>query len=162
MTVPNTHPTAGADTAAPASGSAIRATPLGTHAAIVVASGGRGPATAMVTGELDLACSDALAAALCAALDECAAGVALDLGAVDFFDCAALHALERAREHAARRGRRLTLERSSAAVDLVFELTRPLWSKTAWPVAESGRSQSGGLPGLEESAPSGRDPAPPR
>ena len=110
-----------------------RAEPLGMHAAIVVTSDGQGPASAAVTGELDLACADALTAALCSALDEHAAGVLLDLAAVDFFDCAALHALERARDHAAHRGRRFALERSSAAVDLVLDLARPLWCATTRP-----------------------------
>jgi anti-anti-sigma factor len=99
-----------------------RATPLSADAAIVVTASDPGPATATVTGELDLTCAESLAEAVCSALDAHAGGVLLDLAGVRFFDCAGLHALERARRHAERRGARLVLGNSSAAVDLLLAL----------------------------------------
>jgi anti-anti-sigma factor len=101
-----------------------RPVPLGATAAIAVTADPDGSATAAVTGELDLACAHELATALCSAVDTHAAGVMLDLAEVGFFDCSALHALERAHRHAESRGRRIVLRRSSAAVDRVLELAR--------------------------------------
>lgn len=110
--------TAVADSSAPRSGR----TTLGPHATIAVAPAGSAGALAVVAGELDLACADQLTAAICRALDEHPAGVRLDMAGVRFFDCAAFHALQRARRHAQRTGRTLTLERSGEAVDLVLGL----------------------------------------
>lgn len=92
-----------------------------------------------MTGELDLACAHALTAALRSALGRHAQGVTLDLSGVEFFDCAALHALEHARHHAERVGRPLTLERSSPAVDLVLRLTDSLQPDAAGQAEGPGR-----------------------
>ena len=118
----NAYSLPAATTYAPAPGSDLGPTRLGANAAVVVLPGEQGPATAVLTGELDLGCVDALTATLCTALDESATGIMLDLTNVGFFDCAALQALERARQHAEQHDRRLTLERSSTAVDLVLGL----------------------------------------
>jgi anti-anti-sigma factor len=130
MTVLNAH------VDAPAAATAVpsdRATSLGAHATIRVTTDGRLPATAVVTGDLDFACADGLAVALCSALDDHAPGLLLDLTAVGFFDCAALHALEFVSCHAERRGRRLVLEHSSAAVDSVFRMVAPRWEPALRP-----------------------------
>lgn len=107
------------------------ATALGARAAIAITPGAAGPARAVVTGELDLASAHGLTTALCHALDRHVQGIALDLSEVTFFDCAALHALERTRHHAERVGRLLALERSSAAVDLVLRLAESMRADTA-------------------------------
>jgi anti-anti-sigma factor len=133
MAVLNTHTTATRfDSPCPA-------TALGVNATIVITPDGDGRAIAAVTGELDFACAHDLAAALCSALDSHALGVQLDLAEVKFFDCAALHALERARHHAERVGRPLTLKRSSAAVDLVLRLAASIRVDAAEWVAEPAR-----------------------
>jgi anti-anti-sigma factor len=97
-------------------------TPLGAGATIIITAPEQGPATATVTGELDLACAELLAEALRSALDAHTDGVLLDLAGVSFFDCASLHALQQARRHAECLGRCLVLQHSSAAVDLVLAL----------------------------------------
>lgn len=107
--------------AAEPSGSACRTAALGVHASVAVTTNDRGPARVAVNGELDLACAASLTSGLCSALDEHPYGLLLDLAGVEFFDCAALHALERAQRHADQSGRRMVLEKSSAAVDLILE-----------------------------------------
>lgn len=111
-----------------------RTTRLGPYASIVLTTPERGPATAAVAGEIDMATCAGLCAELCGAVDQYAPTehgpvLLLDLAAVDFFDCAALQALDRARHHAGRRNCRLVIERSSEAVDLVLGLVgAPAWN----------------------------------
>lgn len=100
-----------------------QATTLGAYATIRCVPGTHGPSTAVVTGELDLACADELAATLCAAVEDSAWGLRVDLAAVDFCDCAGLRSLVCAQNFAADCGRSFVLARSSLAVDRVLELT---------------------------------------
>lgn len=101
-------------------------TPLGATAAISVKTDGLGGAIAHVTGELDLACADRLTVALCAALDAHPTGLLLDLSGVEFFDCAALHAIEGARRHAEALSRPLAVGGASTVVERVFGLVEHL------------------------------------
>ncbi|HWG26129.1 STAS domain-containing protein [Actinospica sp.] len=136
MTVVDPH---NATTAAPASDQGYRATPLGTSAAIVVTFERCCAATAVVTGELDLACADDLVAAMCSTLDGQVSGLQIDLAGVEFFDCAALHALERVQEYAERRGCRVSLERWSVSVELVLALAEPSgWARPGPRIAGHG------------------------
>jgi anti-anti-sigma factor len=93
------------------------------HVAIRLPRAGGGPTTAIVAGELDLACADELAAILCRTLDDSPTGLRIDLGGVEFCDCAGLRALLRARKFARDHGRSFTLERSSPAMDLILRIT---------------------------------------
>jgi anti-anti-sigma factor len=115
------HPIAEAADPPASSAPSCRTAALGVQATIAVTANDQGPASVAVTGELDLASAEGLASALCGALDEHASGLLLDLAGVEFFDCAALHALEHAQRHAERCGRSLVLEKSSASVDLILE-----------------------------------------
>lgn len=98
-----------------------------------------------VAGELDLAVTDSLSAALQSRLDRCPTGeVLLDLSAVSFCDCVGLRALLRAQAHAAGRGQTLRLHGASQAVLRILELTdcRHLFGLPAGP-AEESRAWSG-------------------
>lgn len=93
------------------------------HVAIRLPGAGGGPTTAIVAGELDLACADELAAILCRTLDDSPSGLRVDLGGVEFCDCAGLRALLRVRKVARDRGRWFALEHSSPAMNLILKIT---------------------------------------
>lgn len=83
-------------------------------------------------GEHDLATQAELEDAVAAVLDA-DADVVVDLSETEFIDSSTIHSLERARQLAAERGKRVTVQTSTqhAIVERVLELTGAL---AAWPV----------------------------
>lgn len=83
-------------------------------------------------GEHDLATQAELEDAVAAVL-ETDADVVVDLSEAEFIDSSTIHSLERARQLAAERGKRVTVQTSTqhAIVERVLELTGAL---AAWPV----------------------------
>jgi anti-anti-sigma factor len=77
-----------------------------------------------VRGEIDLDCAETLYQALTSCLADTPSGVDVDLAAVDFFDCAGLNVLLRARSAARARGAQLCLTAMSPAVARLLDLTR--------------------------------------
>ncbi|HWG01328.1 MAG TPA: STAS domain-containing protein [Trebonia sp.] len=104
----------------PASGTERK---LSTVAGIRIITDGPGPVSAVVTGELDLACVRALTNALCEAVDAHPAGVCVDLTNVDFCGCCAVRSLLTARTFAVDLGREFAIGSQSQTVARVLELT---------------------------------------
>lgn len=96
---------------------------LGERASIRVATRGPAPVTVVVTGEIDLACSDELTAHLCTALDAYPQGIELDFASVSFCDCRGLTAMLTAQISARRLGRHFALGPHSPIVARLLELT---------------------------------------
>ncbi|NJP45771.1 STAS domain-containing protein [Actinacidiphila epipremni] len=76
-----------------------------------------------VEGEVDLDCADTLHQVLADCLQAGPRGVDLDLTGAEFFDCAGLNALLRARSGARAAGAELTVTAVSPAVARVLDLT---------------------------------------
>jgi anti-sigma B factor antagonist len=96
---------------------------LGTYATICLVVRGPAPVTVFVTGDIDLACADQLAAVLHMTLDAYPQGIDLDLASVRFCDCRGLRALLAAQAFARRRGRPFALGPYSPIVARLLELT---------------------------------------
>jgi anti-anti-sigma factor len=75
------------------------------------------------TGELDLAASDLLSARVSELLESGPAHVVLDLGGVTFLDSSGLRMILEARNRAAARAVRFTVEPGPPPVQRIFELT---------------------------------------
>jgi anti-sigma B factor antagonist len=88
----------------------------------ILRQSGRDVAWVRVTGELDLATVPQLEQTLGQA-QLCARRVVLDLRQLTFMDCAGLHVILDASDHASQAGARLVLVRGPAPVDRVFTLT---------------------------------------
>jgi anti-anti-sigma factor len=96
---------------------------LSAYATIRLAASGPAPVTVFVTGDIDLACADELAALLRTTVGAYSQGVDLDLAAVCFCDCRGLRAVLTAQVFARRRGRHFALGPHSPAVARLLELT---------------------------------------
>ena len=84
--------------------------------------GGFGAAVVHLAGELDIANAPRLEQALNEAQVD-ARLVVLDLRELEFIDCAGMHVIVDADEHARRDGNRLIVMRGPAQVDKLFTLT---------------------------------------
>jgi anti-anti-sigma factor len=89
------------------------------HAALEIAAR---TARIVVTGELDVACIDALRAVLDDAIAAGVAEVRLDLAGLRFCDAAGIGELVRARVELARRHRRLILEQVPCGIERTVRL----------------------------------------
>lgn len=89
-----------------------------------------GLSRATVIGEIDLGTAPFVEDVLARCLARSPKVLDLDLGEVEFFDCAALNALLRLRQRALGRGAALTVSQTSPPVSRVLELTgtRPLFT----------------------------------
>ena len=96
---------------------------LGGRATIRLAIHGAAPVSVVVTGEIDLACTDELTTRLCAAVDAYPQGMELDLASVSFCDCRGLTAMLTAQIRARRLGRYFALGPHSPIVSRLLELT---------------------------------------
>lgn len=96
---------------------------LSRYAAIRLVEDGAGPLTAVVAGELDLSCADALTAALCEAVGAHPAGLRLDLSEVAFCDCSTLRCFLDAQALAIAMGRGFAIGPHSQPVARVLELS---------------------------------------
>ena len=114
--------------------------PLGERAALRLVSGGPGPATALVSGEIDLDCAAALDAALRSILHNCSRGVVVNLAAVSFCDCSGLRALSAARAQARNDDRYFAIGAHSHAASRLLELAdaRCLLAGTDWTEPSKG------------------------
>jgi anti-anti-sigma factor len=79
--------------------------------------------TVTVAGELDLGVADGVLEVLVGVWEELGLDIALDLGAVDFFDAAALRAVLAASDRVAAEGGVLRVVRPSAGVQRVLDIT---------------------------------------
>lgn len=96
------------------SGLTVRTSEIGTGGAVRV----------NVRGEIDVDCAGTLYDVLADCLANAPRGVEVDLTGADFFDCAGLNALLRARRYARDVGARLTVSSVSPAVARVLDLTQ--------------------------------------
>lgn len=96
---------------------------LSAHATIRIVDDGSGPASAVVTGELDLCCVDALTAVLFDAVDAHPIGLRLDMSQVEFCGCSVLRTLLSARAFADALGRTFAVGPHSEVVARLLELS---------------------------------------
>jgi anti-sigma B factor antagonist len=100
-----------------------------------------------VKGEIDIATSPRLIAALNEAVTDTAGSVVVDLSAVEFMDSTGLALLIRAQRRMSRRGRGFAVVCPDGPVRRIFELTDMVETLRVNPTRETARSAaSDGLP----------------